>query len=115
MSRWVRLAAATVAMIQIANLQYAWTLFVKPLRDAHGWSLSEVQWGFTIFIAVQTWCMAPAGVLIARFNRRLLMILSGILCAIGWGDIGFATSTWQLYAFYTVAGLGASIVYCSAV
>ena len=55
MSRWIRLAAAVVAMIQISNLQYAWTIFVQPLRNAHpDWSLTDVQWGFSIFIAMET-------------------------------------------------------------
>ena len=31
-NRWFRLAPAVVAMIMIANLQYAWTLFVEPLH-----------------------------------------------------------------------------------
>lgn len=115
MSRWVRLAAAVVAMIQIANLQYAWTLFVQPLRDAHGWSLSEVQWGFTVFIALETWAMPPGGMLIDRFSKRMMMTLAGILCAVGWGGMGFATSTWQLYALYALAGFGAAIVYCSSI
>ncbi len=48
MNRWIRLIAAVVAMIQIANLQYGWTLFVQPLIDANGWTLSQVQWGLTI-------------------------------------------------------------------
>ena len=30
-NRWIRLGAAVIAMMMIANLQYAWTLFVKPI------------------------------------------------------------------------------------
>lgn len=115
MSRWVRLAAAVVAMIQIANLQYAWTLFVQPLRDAHGWSLTEVQWGLTVFIALETWAMPPGGMLIDRFSKRWMMTLAGIMCAVGWGGMGFATSLWQLYSLYALAGFGAAIVYCGSI
>ncbi len=115
MSRWIRLAAAVVAMIQIANLQYAWTLFVQPLRDAHGWDLSDVQWGFTVFIALETWAMPPGGMLIDRFSKRLMMTLAGIMCAVGWCGLGYAASTWQLYGFYALAGFGAAIVYCSSI
>ena len=62
MNRWVRLSAAVVAMMMIANLQYAWTLFVQPLMGATRWKLSDVQWGFTLFIALETWpCPFPAG------------------------------------------------------
>ena len=37
-----QLMAALVAMIMIANLQYAWTLFVNPMREGNGWTLAEV-------------------------------------------------------------------------
>ena len=31
-NRWFQLVAAVIAMVMIANLQYAWTLFVKPVQ-----------------------------------------------------------------------------------
>ena len=53
MNRWVRLSAAVVAMIMIANLQYAWTLFVKPLIAAHRTGSCRTSSGrFTLFIAL---------------------------------------------------------------
>ena len=116
MSRWIRLAAAVLAMIQISNLQYAWTLFVKPLRDAHpDWSLADVQWGFTIFIALETWAMPLTGWLIDKHGPRLLMTVGGILCALGWAGIGGAQSTLTLYLLYGLAGFGAAIVYCGCI
>ena len=33
-NRWVQLIAGIVAMMAIANLQYAWTRFTKPLQMA---------------------------------------------------------------------------------
>ena len=33
-NRWFQLVASVIAMIMIANLQYAWTLFVKPMQQA---------------------------------------------------------------------------------
>lgn len=114
MNRWIRLAAAIVAMIQIANLQYAWTLFVKPMREAHGWGLADVQWGLTVFIALETWAMPLCGFLIDRRGARLLMTIGGILCAVGWAGLGTVTSLWQLYLFYALAGFGAAIVYCGS-
>jgi MFS transporter, OFA family, oxalate/formate antiporter len=115
MNRWIRLGAAVVAMIQIANLQYAWTLFVQPIRDATGWSRPEVQWGFTIFIALETWAMPFTGWLIDRHGARLLMSAAGILCALGWAMIGTVHSLPALYFFYGLAGFGAAIVYCGSI
>ena len=42
-NRWFQLVASLIAMIMIANLQYAWTLFVEPMRQGTGWKLSEIQ------------------------------------------------------------------------
>jgi OFA family oxalate/formate antiporter-like MFS transporter len=97
------LIAAVVAMIQIANLQYAWTQFVQPLRDAQGWELSEVQWGFSIFIALETWAMPLTGWLIDLKGARLLMSIAGVLCGIGWAGLGYVESLPALYFFYGLA------------
>ena len=53
-NRWFQLVASLIAMIMIANLQYAWTLFVEPLRASTGWRLSDIQFAFTLFILFQT-------------------------------------------------------------
>jgi OFA family oxalate/formate antiporter-like MFS transporter len=113
-SRWFRLASAVVAMIMIGNLQYSWTLFVKPLIAAHHWKLSDVQWAFTFFIACQTWFMPCAGWLIDRIGPRKFMTVAGLLCGGGWAALGNATSLPALYALYAAAGIGASLVYCGS-
>ncbi|MFN2444763.1 MAG: MFS transporter, partial [Vicinamibacterales bacterium] len=78
-SPWFQLGASLVAMIMIANLQYAWTLFVAPLRDANGWSLADVQWAFTLFVLFQTWVQPLDGWLIDRLGPRRFITLAGVL------------------------------------
>jgi OFA family oxalate/formate antiporter-like MFS transporter len=112
MNRWVRLAAAVVAMIMIGNLQYAWTLFVQPMMAANHWKLSEAQWGFTIFIAVMTWSMPLSGWLIDRLGPRVFMSVAGVLCGVGWAGLGQAHSLGGFYLLYALAGLGNGFVYC---
>jgi OFA family oxalate/formate antiporter-like MFS transporter len=101
-------------MVLIGNLQYAWTLFVKPFIAATGWTLSEVQWGFTFFIALGTWAMPLSGVLIDRAGPRAFIGFSGILCGLGWGLMGYARSLTEFYALYSLAGIGVAFVYCGA-
>jgi OFA family oxalate/formate antiporter-like MFS transporter len=115
LNRWVRLSAAIVAMIMIGNLQYAWTLFVLPITSATGWKLSEVQWGFTFFIAMMTWAMPLSGWLIDRLGPRAFMSVAGFLCAIGWGGLGYARNLTEFYVLYSVAGLGNAFVYCCSI
>lgn len=114
-NRWIRLAAAVTAMVMIGNLQYSWTLFVHPIMTGTGWKLSQVQWGFTFFIAVMTWAMPFSGWLIDRLGPRAFMSIAGLLCAAGWGGLGYARSLPEFYALYALAGLGNSFVYCCSI
>ena len=69
-NRWFQLVASVIAMIMIANLQYAWTLFVKPMQAGTGWKVSDIQWAFTLFILFQTWVQPLDGWLIDRLGPR---------------------------------------------
>jgi OFA family oxalate/formate antiporter-like MFS transporter len=114
MNRWVRLVAAVVAMIMIANLQYAWALFVKPIISATGWKLSDVQWGFTFFIAFETWMMPLSGWFIDRFGPRVFMSVAALLCGAGWAGLGQVKTLPELYTLYSIAGIGAALIYCGS-
>jgi OFA family oxalate/formate antiporter-like MFS transporter len=115
LNRWIRLSAAVVAMMMIANLQYAWTLFVKPIVGANHWKLSDVQWGFTIFIALETWIMPMSGWLIDLLGPRAFMTVAGVLCGVGWAGMGHASTLPELYLLYALAGFGAALVYCGSI
>lgn len=110
-NRWVQLGAALVAMIMIANLQYSWTLFVKPIQAATGWKLSEISLAFTLFVLFQTWVQPLDGWLIDWLGPRLFITVAGVLCGAGWASMGYAQTLPQLYAAYIVAGIGAALVY----
>jgi len=110
-NRWVQLALAVTAMVMIANLQYAWTLFVPELRASFGWSLAATQLGFTLFIVFETYAMPVEGYLLDRFGPRIFFAVAGVMVGIGWTMLGVVKSLSGLYFFYGLAGLGAGFVY----
>jgi MFS transporter, OFA family, oxalate/formate antiporter len=110
-NRWFQLVASVIAMIMIANLQYSWTLFVKPMMKATGWKLSDVQWAFTLFILFQTWVQPAQGFLIDRLGPRLFITTAGVMCGVGWAGLGLATTLPMVYTLYVTAGIGAALVY----
>jgi OFA family oxalate/formate antiporter-like MFS transporter len=114
-NRWFQLSASLVAMVMIANLQYAWTLFVQPLQGATGWKLSDIQFAFTLFILCQTWVQPLDGWLIDRLGPRGFISMAGILCGLGWAGMGYATSLPMLYVLYCLAGTGAAFVYSGSI
>ncbi len=118
MNRWVRLWSAFVGMVMIGNLQYAWTLFAQPMVKAHAlqhWRLSDVQWGFGLFIAAGTWTMPFVAKFIDKAGPRIFMALSGLLCGVGWGSLGHVGSLTEFYSLYCLAGIGVACVYACGV
>jgi MFS transporter, OFA family, oxalate/formate antiporter len=114
-NRWFQLVASLIAMIMIANLQYAWTLFVRPLQATTGWRLSDIQVAFTLFILCQTWVQPLDGWLIDRLGPRGFITAAGLLCGFGWAGMGYATTLPMLYALYCTAGVGAAFVYSGSI
>src|SRR5262245_43831928 len=114
-NRWVQLVGSLIAMIMIANLQYAWTLFVQPLQRANGWELSGIQLGFTLYILFQTWVMPMEGWLIDRMGPRFFITIAGVLCGIGWTALAYVKTLTALYTFYAIAGIGAAFVYSGSI
>ena len=114
-NRWFQLVASVIAMVMIANLQYAWTFFVQPMQTATHWKLSEIQAAFALFILFQTWVQPLDGWLIDHFGPRGFISAAGVLCGLGWAGLGYATSLPMLYVFYCAAGMGAAFVYSGSI
>jgi OFA family oxalate/formate antiporter-like MFS transporter len=113
--RWWQLSLGVVCMSMIANLQYGWTLFVNPIHDAHGWSLSSIQVAFTVFVLVETWLVPIEGYLVDRIGPRYVGVAAGILVALAWVINSVAGSLPMLYLGAVVGGIGAGAVYGACV
>jgi OFA family oxalate/formate antiporter-like MFS transporter len=114
-SRWRILAACSLAMLAIANLQYAWTLFTTDLTESLNAPLEAVQWALTFFVIAQTGLFPISAYLVDRVGPRLVVALASVLVGAGWIGAGFAKSLLVLYVFYGIGGLGAGAVYSACV
>lgn len=114
-NRWLILLASIISMVAVANYQYGWTLFVPPLQQHFKVDQAVIQVTFTIFVLLETWLVPFEGWLVDRFGPRLLVMLGGALAAIGWLGSGKAETLTALYLSYAIAGIGAGIVYGTAV
>ena len=117
--RWIQLWLGVLCMALIANLQYAWTLFVNPMHVAHGWNLAGIQWAFSIFIATETWLTPAFGALADRLGPRtgprLVIAVGALLVGIGWVINAYADSLALLYVGAAVSGTGAGAIYATCV
>src|SRR5207302_3710889 len=92
-----------------------WTLFVQPLQKHLNSTAALIQVTFTVFVLLETWLVPFEGWLVDKFGPRLLVMLGGILAGLGWVASGKAESLTALYLSYAVSGIGAGIVYGTAV
>jgi OFA family oxalate/formate antiporter-like MFS transporter len=102
-------------MVAVANYQYGWTLFVKPLQAHFKVDAAIIQITITVFVLLETWLVPFEGWLVDKFGPRLLVMLGGVFACIGWVGSGKAESVSALYMWYAVSGIGAGIVYGTAV
>ena len=110
-NRWIQLVAGIFAMMAVANLQYAWTVFTKPIQSHMHATLVSVQWTITLFIALETWLVPFEGYLVDRVGPRLMLGVGAIAVGLGWIGSGEAETLRALYFWYGLAGVGAGMVY----
>src|SRR5215471_8644605 len=114
-NRWLILFFSVLSMVAVANFQYGWTLFVPPLQKHLGQDQALIQVTFTIFVLLETWLVPFEGTLVDKFGPKLLVMIGGVLAGLGWVGSGRAESLVALYLSYAVSGIGAGIVYGTAV
>ena len=118
-NRWAQLIIGVICMVLIANLQYAWTLFVHPMQKANNWDVAGIQFAFSIFIALETWLTPLEGWLADSLGPhrgpRLVVAIGGLFVGLGWIINGMASSLGMLYLGAVVSGIGGGAVYATCV
>jgi OFA family oxalate/formate antiporter-like MFS transporter len=114
-TRWGQLIFGIICMVMIANLQYGWTLFVKPIDDKYHWGRAAIQVAFTIFVLTETWLVPVEGYLIDKFGPKVMICGSGFLVAVAWVINAYADSLFLLYLGAAVGGIGAGVIYGGSV
>lgn len=115
LGRWGQLFLGVLCMSMIANMQYGWTLFVNPINDKFQWGKPAIQVAFTIFVVTETWLVPIEGWFVDRYGPKVVTLIGGALCALGWTMNAYAESLPMLYAAAAIGGIGAGAVYGTCV
>src|SRR5436309_14865925 len=103
-NRWVQLTAGILSLVAVANFQHAWTLFVLPLEQHHGWSREAIQVAYSLFLLAQTWLVPAEAYLADRFGPRRLLVAGSLLVTVAWALNARADSLVLLYAAQVLSG-----------
>ena len=114
-NRWFQLILAILCMGLVANLQYAWTLFVSPMHTAHNWSVADIQVAFSIFVLTETWLVPLEGWIVDKFGPRPVVAVGAICVGLSWVLNSYAASLHALYFAAVIAGIGVGCVYGTSV
>lgn len=113
--RWWYLILAVLIMCMMSGVQYAWTLFARPMTEHLAVSLAAVQTAFTLSQVIQSVSQPGGGYFVDRFGPKVVLIVGGCMVGIGWVCMGMADSLPVLYCLYTLAGAGVGICYGIAI
>ena len=116
--RWGQLVLGIICMVMIANYQYGWTLFVPEIEKTFGWKRPAIAIAFTLFVLWETWLVPVEGWLVDKYGPRVVVFVSGLLCALGWYMTSRATALEGLTGYYAamiICGIGAGGVYGTCV
>ncbi len=114
-NRWFYLVLAVLIMCMISGVQYAWTLFARPMTEKLAVSLAAIQTAFTLSQVIQAGSQPAGGKFVDKFGPKFPGIAGGAMVLVGWSMMGQVDSIPALYALYILAGAGVGIVYGIAI
>ena len=115
--RWLILAAGVVTML-FAGVLYAWSILKIPFATELGYEPSALALCFTL--AMSFFCLGGflSGRLTRRFGVAPVILVAGILAAVGFvltGRLGAGQATLLYLTYSTLSGLGIGMAYIAII
>ncbi len=99
---YIAIACALLMFVGVGVGYYGLPIFLQPLRDAHGWSTTQVSWAPTIYFCVSGLTSAIVGPYVDRKGPTTLMVVGTLINGVSAAFIGLVDELWQLYVVYFV-------------
>lgn len=116
---YVALACTVMMYVTVGVSYYGLSLFLRPLREEHGWSNAVVSSATATFFLVSGFSAFVGGPWIDRRGPKAFLGLGILLTAGAASAVGFVNEIWQLFAAYSLMavayGMGAVVPVSSLV
>jgi MFS family permease len=108
-SSWILLAASFVTFTISSACMHSYTVFLVAFIEAFGWSRGQISIAYSVSQLISGATSPLVGVLVDRLGPRRLVLIGGVLLAVGLLASSFVYSLWQLILLYgVVMTLGAN-------
>jgi MFS family permease len=106
---WLLLAASFVTFTVSAACMQSYTVFLVAFIEAFGWSRGETSIAYSVSQLISGATSPLVGVLVDRLGPRRLVLIGGVLLALGLLASSFVHALWQIILLYgVVMTLGAN-------
>src|SRR5262245_3569258 len=106
---WLLLAASFFTFTVSAACMHSYTVFLVAFIEAFGWSRGETSIAYSVSQLVSGATSPLVGVLVDRLGPRRLVLIGGVLLALGLLASAFVHALWQVILLYgVVMTLGAN-------
>lgn len=99
---YVAVACSALMFVGVGVGYYGLPVFLKPLKDDHGWTTTQVSLASTIYFCVSGLTAAFIGPYVDRRGPKAFMLWGTIINGISAAFIGLVDELWQLYLVYFV-------------
>lgn len=99
---YVAVACALLMFVGVGVGYYGLPIFLKPLKEEHGWSTTQVSWAPTIYFVIAGLTAAIIGPRVDKRGPVMFMVVGTIVNGVSAAFIGLVDQLWQLYFVYFV-------------
>lgn len=75
-------ALAITETVSYGVIYYAFTVFITPMQDQMGWTLSQITGAFSVGLFVSGFVTLPVGTWLDKYGARLLMTIASVLATL---------------------------------
>lgn len=110
--RWRSLGAGVLINL-LVGIMYAWSIFVLPLHEKYGWSMSQLAMAYTLAsVTLMLTNMFVVPFLRKRIKLKTILIMGSLLYGAGIVLSGLVTNLYLFYlTFSLMAGAGSTLLY----
>ncbi len=110
--RWRSLGAGVLINL-LVGVMYAWSIFVLPLHEKYGWSMSQLAMAYTLAsVTLMLTNMFVVPFLRKKLKLKTILIMGSLLYGMGIILSGIVTNLYLFYlTFSLMAGAGSTLLY----